>query len=363
MVAFLIILAVIAVSLELFSLRRPLSRVSYSVCTSCRSVDPGERFEIISSVENRSSLPMPFLRVQEKLPQETHITLRPGQHYDISSPSGTAHGLMRASSSIYLMPRQKLTRTLDADIGLRGRYFLSGAGIHGGDFFGLSESFADFPCYCEIVVMPSRAPETPQLTALGGFLGDVSVRRFVMEDPVLTLGFRDYTGREPQKSISWVRSAREGRLIVREYDHTLEPSVTVLLNIDCGGQCEAALIEACYSLARSVCEKLESKRIKYAFVTNAATAGAIGRWSFIGEGLGNSHLYTILEGLGRATYSACESLSRTLSRAVRMAEHGRSHIFITPQRTDDALDAVSVLRRETGGEVTLLCAGESGVNG
>lgn len=361
MLVFLLVLIVIAVLLELFSLRKPLSRVSYTVRTSRRSVDPAERFEVVSCVENHSRLPMPFLRIQEKLPFEMTVALRPGQHYDITTPSNISHGLMRASSSVYLMPRQKLTRSLEAEIGLRGRYFLCGADIHGGDFFGLSESFADFPCYCEIVVMPARAPETPQLTALGGFLGDVSVRRFIMEDPVLTMGFHDYTGREPQKSISWARSAREGKLIVREYDHTLEPSVTVVLNIDCEGAADAVLIEACYSLARSVCELLEAKRIKYGFITNASTAGAIGRWSFIGEGLGNSHLYTILEGLGRATYSPVEDMRRTASRAARMAEHGRSHIFITPKRTDAALEATALIRRETGGAITLIFAEESGV--
>ena len=46
---------------------------------------------------------------------------------------------------------------------------------------------------------------------LSGFLGDVSVRRFIYEDPVLTTGFREYTGREPMKHISWTQSARGPR--------------------------------------------------------------------------------------------------------------------------------------------------------
>ena len=197
----------------------------------------------------------------------------------------------------------------------------------------------------------------PEVTALGGFLGDISVRRFLMEDPVLTLGFRDYTGTEPQKAISWKQSARLNRLVVKRYDYTLEPSVTVLLNVECRGEdADAKLIERAFSLARSVCELLEGKRIKYDFITNATTAGALGLWSSVTEGLGSAHLGAILEGLGRATYDRTEPFEATVKRAARRAEAGRSHVIVTPQNDEYLNLAAKRLRDETSGFVTIIAA-------
>ena len=80
----------------------------------------------------------------------------------------------------------------------------------------------------EVVVIPPRCENSNVLRTLGGFLGDISVRRFILEDPLLTVGFREYTGREPMKSISWTQSARVGRPLVKQYDHTVDATVTVL---------------------------------------------------------------------------------------------------------------------------------------
>ncbi len=66
---------------------------------------------------------------------------------------------------------------------------------------------------------------------LGGVIGDISVNRFIFEDPMLTVGFSEYTGREPMRDISWTQSARLGRMMVKNYDHTVDLSVTILLNV------------------------------------------------------------------------------------------------------------------------------------
>ena len=111
---------------------------------------------------------------------------------------------------------------------------------------------------------------------LGSFLGDYSVQRYLYEDPVMTAGYREYTGREPMKQISWKQSAHSMGLMVREYDHTVEPVLTLLLNVETAQERKEPVLETCYSLARTVCQELEDKGIKYVFCTNAAQAGAVG---------------------------------------------------------------------------------------
>ena len=169
------------------------------------------------------------------------------------------------------------------------------------------------------------------------------------------LGFREYTGREPQKQIAWTQSLRAGKLLVKEFDHTLDLSVTVLLDVALHNDPQGeALIEECFRLARTVCETLEQQRIQYGFLTNAMAAGALGHWQSVTEGLGESHLMAILEGLGRATYDHVEDFEETLERAARMAEQGRSHVIITPVKDERVQAGARLLEARTGGQVCIL---------
>ena len=148
-----------------------------------------------------------------------------------------------------------------------------------------------------------------------------------------------------------------GRLMVKKYDYTIEQTTTVLLNIECdadGRQFEPERIEACFSLARSVCEALEDMGVQYSFVTNAAAAGAVGLWSRIEDGLGQNHLYAILEGLGRAAYTRTEPFDATLRRAARRASQGRCHILITARPSECYGHGLMRLRELSGQDVLVL---------
>ena len=145
--------------------------------------------------------------------------------------------------------------------------------------------------------------------------------------------------------------------MVKKYDYNTDPSITVLLSVE-GGTHEE--IERCFSIARSVCERLEGKNIRYDFLTNATSAGAIGIWNNVAEGLGSSHLMTILEGLGRATYDCTERMSDTLNRAYRRSDQGRSHIVIVPNKTDELLDICQRFKKVKGGKMLVLSSEEVG---
>ena len=345
MLIYLIFFIIAASLVQEYTLRHVLDNVTYDTHPSKSTVDPGERFTVITDIANAKSMPVSYLKVQESLPLE--MTPAPGVSFRRDTEQN------RLTSTTFLKPRQKLRRTFDASIDSRGRYFLRGAVMSGGDFLGLRLTTDYYPVNREIVVLPRRLEGVRIGATLGDFLGDMSVNRFIMEDPVLTLGFREYTGREPQRAISWTQSARMGQTMVKNYDHTLDLSATVILNVEHPSDLENASqkIEDCYSAARSVCEILEERRIKYGMVTNATSAGAIGLWSQVADGLGKTHLMTILEGLGRATYSSTAPFSSIVERAVRRDEAGRYYIVITPCLTPEYSRSISRLASLKGGRI------------
>lgn len=342
MINFLVILIVIGSALQLWSMKHGLDGVSHVYNPSKSIVEPEEVFQILSTVTNTSLRFISFLEVRESIPPE--IEKVPG---------------MEEKYSLFLMPRQCFHHITDVKALKRGCYYLSGALIKGGDFLGISENFLSVPQRREVLVIPPLYSEFRLKDTVGGFLGDISVNRFIMEDPVLTMGFREYTGREPMKMISWSQSAKNRRLIVKKYDYTLELVVTVILNVECHVDKETApVIEDCFAIARTVCEYLEEKHIKYSFATNANITGTISTWDSIPDGLGSAHLMKILEGLARASYGYVRPFKSILNKAYKNTEQGRSHIIITPKLTDDYRHSISKLRDFTGMQVLVLTPGE-----
>ena len=334
---FLAAAMVMALLLQRAAVARGAEGLRVSHRSGQRLVEIGESFPLEVTVENPQRRFVPFLRVVEiqRFPMEGAVE---------------KDGIYRRDFSLWLRPRQRLTRSICATLPQRGRYVLWDLSLYSGDFLGLEEKKLRCGGFAEVIAAP-KPLTSPSLTqVLGGFLGDVSARRFILEDPVLTLGYREYTGREPMKSISWSQSARGRGLMVKKQDYTLEPSVAVLLNTETEEPEREEALERCFSLCRSVCETLESRGVKYSFLTNAALAGG-GKGS--AEGLGRRHFCGILEELGRATYSRRMTLEELLEKeSLRQSSAGR--ILITPGNEAFNSPAFHRLRESAAGQVLIL---------
>ncbi len=343
MIAFLLMLAAVIAGAELMSLRRALDGVEYDASPRKALAEPGEPLELVTVVTNRKRRVVPFIRLNEDVPSAM-VTEGDLRAEDIKRRRGSLR------STVYMMPRQRLTRRTPFTIRERGRYLFLGATLEGGDFMGLSTASRRTDLLRELVILPPRADSGLLKTVMGGWMGDRSVNRFIMEDPVLTLGYRDYTGREPMKQISWSQTARLNRMTVRCQDFTVERTVTVMLNAHtfAFGSYGERMMERAFSLCRDVCEQLEEQRIPYAFISNLRSLGAPDGSGEVGDGLGQAHLATVLEGLGRADIASRDNLEGLFDRALSRADLGRGHIFITPVKQDIHPELIERLRAATG---------------
>ncbi|MCL2120746.1 MAG: DUF58 domain-containing protein [Clostridiales bacterium] len=348
MTVFIFVLIILAYFVEKWSLEYALRGVVFHYQPSLVLAAPDEKFAILSSLSNHSLRFIPFIRVEEYLPFGLVV-------YDQAMQSAASPSeYSKLSYSTYMMPYAGFQRSVTASIPERGRYIFPGAHLSGGDFLGLNEERQRVSLFAEVVIYPRESDSRRLEDVMGGFIGDFLVRRFIMEDPVLTAGFRAYTGREPMKAISWMQSARMAEIMVKQYDYTTEASATVLLNVECEEEGKEQRIETCYRLTRSVCRILEERRIQYDFYTNATTSGAIADWAYIGEGLGEKHYFTIMEGLGRASYRFTESFSAMVKR---MKTRGaKALIIITPT---DREQIMARLNRENAMQLLILPAEEA----
>ncbi len=344
----LLLVAIVALAClaQWYLLTHGLDEVSFTQRTSATLVEAEEAFTIHSTMENRKRFLPVLLQVQERLPEDLSIVGRPKQS------RVSLYRVRYYDYCQYLRRRDKVTRSYQATLPARGRYVFRGAVLKGNDFLGMQESALQIDTLTEVIVAPKRMESVPLEQMLGGFLGDVSVRRFMAEDPSLHTGFRSYTGREPMRSISWSQSAKGQGLLVKQYDYTTDPTVRILLSVEGGTPYE---IEACYSLVRTLCETLEQKRIRYDFFTNAVVVGGPRACRHVGEGLGTQHLNTVLEGLGRATYHCATPLHTTLRRAGDALGEGSSILILPNAATAAAANAeVKRLFAHRGGVVRVL---------
>ena len=284
--------------------------------------EPGEEITLTSSLINGWYFPVLYISFIILLPQGAKII-------DTRQDS--------KRHRLYLLPRQKYTSDIRFTLPERGIYRNGRYYLETGDFLGFQSKVVSEELTANIVIMPERSQNEPVLNTLGGYLGDISVRRFIMEDPVLTIGYRDYTGREAMKNISWKQSARKNQLMVKNSDYTTDISVAVVLNMQGN---DRILLEESLKLLRSTCEQLEEKRIPYEFLSNGDTGNCP-------EGYGNHHFNYLMARCGRSSLLSYSSFEQLIDRCIKKRKNNRSYIIITPQLSSseqiqlDRLQAVS----------------------
>ncbi len=326
-----------------------LSRLRFSGEPDIALAEPEQLVTWVGRIENHSRLPILFARLWQNFPAQAKVVADSDwlkNHYTESFQQ------WHIEEKMSLMPRKRLVRKVKMRFSHRGVYQLGAYRLSAGDLLGLDEA-TTHGAGERIVIMPERSADSRNIQALGGFLGDISVRRFIMEDPILTVGFRDYTGREPMKAISWTRTATAGALQVKQYDHTAEQTLAVLLNVD-GASLEA--LEECFRLTRSVCEALERKKIPYAFRTNGNLPGPVGKIFDMSEGLGNQHLNMILYGLGCADRTCFYSFDSLTRQTLKKRKHNESYIVISPVLDARGRAALERMSNAVGSNICLLTA-------
>ena len=345
MIIFVMVCTLILLGLaEHASRRDDLRRLHVKFSIDSELTEPDEVVTLRYTVYNTSRLPVLYAGLSLELDPEVVICedetwLAEHAHRDFL---GT-----RIDHHFYLLPYRRFRGKVRISFRKRGTYELGRYYLERGDLLGLNPVVVSgFP---EIrVVCTSRRCGLPALDTRGGILGDVPVQRFLFDDPSMLKGYREYTGREPMKQISWMQTAKTGQLTVRQNDFTVERNVSVLVNME---SAPLPVLEHCMELLRSVCEELEAQHIPYSLYSNGDVFS-------LSEGLGRSHVFYIQRRIGLSRLGAFYSFSRLVDEYVRHPRENSSCIIISPRRSESVDASLPRLRRCSGREPTLLCGGD-----
>lgn len=354
MILFLIIVIVIAMIVQQLSLyiAKQKNNIRYSCKPSVEACEPDTEFLVYSTVTNSSRFPSPVLRIEERFPKSLNVLEATEFNVNITGDYRIYN------STVSMRGRQRVRRYLRASLPDRGAYVFSFAEFHAGDFMGIKE-FDYFKDNQErIVIYPRAISNEGFLKTFTNALEDIALKRRLLEDPISVCGYRDYTGREPMRSISWKQSAARNSLIVKEFDPTWRQAVTIVMDMQYHGEHEfhSRRQEYCFSMARTICEYLEDKNFEYRLVTNAIVTSGIS--SFYSSG-GRGFMYEkILYALGSAKNGNVCTLEELLANACTGAYRERVIILITTRKTPEVLDTVMRVSKESGSEVVPLYASD-----
>ncbi len=310
MVTFLVVLVLLGAVFEFLSLKDNLAKISYHAIPSKLGYEPGEVFQLITTVANYGYRAIPLLRLEETFPE----------------------GIQNASL-LQIRGRQKITRTVQASLSKRGVYYLEGCRLSCGDFLGVRENTKEIRQREEFVIFPELLQSASVLQALSGYYGDFSARRFYTEDPILVSSFRSYTGREPMRSISWAQSARKNELMVKEFDHTTELSITILLDVylHWSEGAHAEQLEYCFSLVRTIADFLEQKRASYRLLTNSYIRNGSTFYEVLSTpGQGPNHYTTLLFTLARSIPDSFRSIDDLYQMVIRSYSGENAIFYVAP---------------------------------
>lgn len=330
MIWFLLGIIVFTLLLNKISLKYGFERLHYKMEIEKSMVEIGEDIPFTSTLENPKPLTISFLKVIEKF------------------PSGLAAD--ENIYSIFMMPYQRIKRTYNVKAVERGLHRITDVELILGDFIGFDNAIENLKIDNKITILPEKIDLAKKISPVGDLYGDTSVRRWIVDDPLMTVGIREYTDGDPQKYIHWTSSMRYGELMVKKFDFTTDNSLMILLNMETSkpywSDIDGDLIEESIKVCRAVIEEMEDLKIPYGFTSNAFNIDSEhSKEYYYYPGMGKAHKDRFLEVLGKINYAVSSSLEETLSNLSRRKGNYSTVVVITPKLLESYINPLNKLSK------------------
>lgn len=330
MVYYLIGIILITYFINRITLNSGFKDLTYGMNIDKRVAEINEEVQFQTIVENNKPLTVSFLNIKERFPK----------------------GLSRSENNyvLFIMPYQRVKRSYMISGYKRGLYSIDDTELELGDFIGFKTIKEKVKTNTELTVLPKRAILEDNIQVVGSFTGDISVKRWIIDDPLMTIGIREYTGNEPERYIHWPSSIRHGNLMVKNFDFTTDNSVMVVLNVETTLPSwkppEEEIIEKSISICRTLLEDFEDIKIPYGFASNAYNRDNNSRMGhFYHPGLGENQLNNLLEVLGKIDYRVPTSFNNILTHMASKRVNFTTLVIITPRILDSYIEPLNKLSK------------------
>jgi uncharacterized protein (DUF58 family) len=326
-----------------------LKGLQYTRFFSSPAVFQGQDVEMVEWIVNHKLLPIPWLRVESKINENLEFS----KQFNLDIKHQQFH-----KSLFTLMPYMKITRRHKVHCKKRGCYFLNSVALTCGDLFGVQEVSCTYSLSVRLLVYPSLIPLDKIPFSSHSWMGDIVVKRWIVEDPFMYSGVREYRSGDPLNNINWKATARVGKLQVHKKDYTANPRLMIYLNLDITEEMwdavtEPERIEKGISYAASIAQYAISNGIDTGFGCNGYLIDEPGHPVRILPRSGMSHLTYLFEVMARLVIERQVTFYTFLEEDIVSGITGTDFLFITSYISERMENQIAKLR-ERGNAVEIL---------
>lgn len=302
----------------------------------------GDEVELVETLENNKRLPVPWLRVESLL--SANLGFRKSENFDVSKGSLSQNHRSFFSMAGYT----RITRTHRLTPLRRGCYKLDTVTLTGGDLLGNAQKHMQLPLQSELVVYPRPAEVPFHELPSRSWQGDYSIRRFIVPDPFVIVGAREYQAGDSMKQVNWKASARTGSLMVHQYDFTADRRLMLIVGVeDVEGMWRSVsneqLIEKGIEWAAGAAEAAIAQGMEVGFAANMPLPGEPGSVRIEAD-RGHEHLVMLYEAMARLALNRTESLLSLIEREVLLAYAHHDILVISTYWNEELEDEAQTLR-------------------
>jgi uncharacterized protein (DUF58 family) len=350
--AWLIIFVVMIIYLQsVFFKKLGFKGLTYHRTFNKQTAFPNEKIEIVDEITNKKLLPLPWVSVEAKMSRylvsvvDEHVPNEDQFHQTLFS----------------LLPYQQIKRRHHMIVKKRGVYQLASVALTLGDMFGFSDTYQSHETTGKLIVYPKLYRKNSLPSDVQVFLGEQTVNRWIIEDPFLKIGTRDYQVGDASHKINWKQTAKRRELQVNEHDHTRELDLTIVLNIDQSDDIwlpinDEALFEESLSIVGSMFYQLNQQAAPFSFVTNAVTINQrqpeLNAFKVLDKGTGQAHFQRGLTVLSYLIPERQHHFKHVLDDLIQRST-SETLVILTPVMTEAIITRVEALKK-TGNRVTLI---------
>lgn len=336
-ISILIYLAVLIVFLTLRWKKWSVKKIECKEYVDKNKIFEGEEFNLILAVSNKKILPLPWVRILLQIPESI-------KDKDERSKYKEFIEIHKKNTVTSLFSYQRVRITNRIKCNRMGYYPLPDVRISMGDYIGLTKGELDFNIPRAITVYPKIEP-LEQLIALNTSLqGDISVKRWIIPDPMDVIGNREYTSRDSFNTIDWKASAKTGKLYVKQFDFTSDPSLMVFLDVQTQENYTWGYVDENIQkgirLAASIVDKAIKEKIPVGYSTNAYLLG--NKYTFfIKPRCDNKQKGLILDALTRTKNSRRIPFGVLVNDKIKLLEKNDTLIFLISYISNDLKEQIN----------------------
>jgi uncharacterized protein (DUF58 family) len=319
--AWLILVAFVAVFIQgrIFGVYG-LRKVSYTRHFSERSCYEGDEVQLVERIANVKLLPLPWLRLESLM--DASLRFPRQDNFDIQEGK-----LMQNQKSFFsLMPYTSVTRKHRIVCAKRGCYDLNSVSLTCGDIFGMGSISKTLKLNVRLLVYPQLVPMDDIPLPSHSWQGDITVRRWILDDPFIIQGAREYRYGDPLNAVNWKATARSGQLQVHQRDFTSDHRLMIYLNFEVSETMwsqvsDPELVEQGLRYAASLASDSIRRGIPTGFGCNSGTVDAPKEAVRVEPGTGGQHLELLLDTMAKVvvdrTMAIQTFLDQDLERGAR----------------------------------------------